>query len=353
VFGALSSLLVGRWITEPAGDTAFRNAVVAWAPDGRVVARYDKVHRVPLCEYVPGRSFVRHLVNLDNIPRDAIAGRGPGLLRTPAGPLGVVISFEVFFSNRARAAIRAGGQVLVVPTNTASYTTSQVPASELATARLRAWETGRDVVMAAPTGFSAVLGPRGRIRLRTGLSTQQVLVATVERRVGLTLTAARLADDGGLAFTPCDRADAGLFARTLEATYAGTLDCPEVNGVRTVEEIIAGHRCQGLHDPERWWLALDDGRPVAVLLATELPESDGWDLAYLGVVPESRRRGVGRQLTRKAILEAREAEAGQLLLSVDARNRPAWQLYRGLGFEPYDHREVYLAIRRPVSAAGN
>jgi apolipoprotein N-acyltransferase len=76
--------------------------------------------------------------------------------------------------------------VLLVPTNTASYTTSQVPASEIATARLRAWETGRDVVMAAPTGFSAVIDPGGRVRARTGLGTPQVLVATVTRRTGST-----------------------------------------------------------------------------------------------------------------------------------------------------------------------
>ncbi len=31
-------------------------------------------------------------------------------------------------------------------------------------------------------------------------------------------------------------------------------------------------------------------------------------------------------------------------LSVDGRNRPAWDLYLDLGFEPYDCREVFLAV---------
>ncbi len=48
--------------------------------------------------------------------------------------------------------------------------------------------------------------------------------------------------------------------------------------------------------------------------------------------------------TRKALLEARLAEMSMLTLSVDARNRPAWDLYRSLDFEPYDRREVYLSI---------
>ncbi len=33
-----------------------------------------------------------------------------------------------------------------------------------------------------------------------------------------------------------------------------------------------------------------------------------------------------------------------VLLSVDARNRPAWELYHGLGFELFDRREVFLAV---------
>jgi apolipoprotein N-acyltransferase len=181
----LSATIVAG-ITEPSGDTRFLNAAVAWSPAGELVARYDKVHRVPFGEYIPFRSFLSHFVSLNAVPRDAIAGHGAGLLRTPAGPLGVVISYEVFFANRSRAAIRAGGQVLLVPTNTASYTPSQVPAAEIATAQLRAWETGRDVVMAAPTGFSAIVGPRGQLRARSGLGNAQVLTATVTRRTGTT-----------------------------------------------------------------------------------------------------------------------------------------------------------------------
>ena len=107
-------------------------------------------------------------------------------METSSGPVGVVISYEVFFSQRSRAAIAAGGRLLVVPTNTASYTTTQVPAAEIAADRIRAWETGRDVVMAAPTGWSAILDSRGRIRQRSGLVEQTVLQAPVAMRTGKT-----------------------------------------------------------------------------------------------------------------------------------------------------------------------
>jgi len=188
----LGATTVAGVVTD-AGPDRFRNAAVAWAPDGRVVATYEKVHRVPFGEYVPLRGVISHLADLSAVPRDAIAGRGPGVLVTPAGPLGVMISYEVFFADRARAAVRAGARVLLVPTNASSYTTSQVPAQELAAARLRAIETGRDVVQAAPTGFSAVVDAHGKVRRRSRLGPPDVVSATITLRDGQTL-AVRVGD---------------------------------------------------------------------------------------------------------------------------------------------------------------
>ena len=139
-------------------------------------------------------------------------------------------------------------------------------------------------------------------------------------------------------------ADPGLFCATLEKTYEGTLDCPELNGIRTTEEIIAGHISQGRHDPERWWLAFDGAAPVAVLLLAEIPEWHGWDLSYLGVVPEARRRGFAQTLALKALWECRQAGQSKMTLSVDRRNLPAQLLYEKLGFIAYDHRDVYLGL---------
>ncbi len=179
-----AALLAG--VTEDVSADRFRNAEVVWSDAGQMTGRYDKVHRVPFGEYIPLRSLVQHIVSLANVPRDAIPGRGSGRVDTTAGPMGIVISYEIFFPARARSAIRAGGEVLLAPTNTSSYRTTQVPAAEVASERLRAWETGRAAVMAAPTGWSAVLDPRGRLLARTGLAQAAVLTAVVPRRVGLT-----------------------------------------------------------------------------------------------------------------------------------------------------------------------
>ena len=86
-----------------------------------------------------------------------------------------------------------------------------------------------------------------------------------------------------------------FFTRPL-CTYEATQDCPELNGVRTIEEIIAGHHGQSGYHPDRWWLACEGNRPVGVAMVNEITDVKAWDLSYLGIVPEARGRGLGREL---------------------------------------------------------
>ncbi len=179
-----TTLIAG--VTEPAGSRAFRNEIVVWSPSGRIVATFEKVHRVPFGEYIPYRSLIAHLANVSAVPTDAIAGHGTGLLRTPDGPLGTLVSFEVFYANRSRTSVRAGAELLIVPTNTSSYATSQVPTQEVAADVVQAVDTGRDLVQAAPTGYSTVVNQRGEVLQRSILGRRQVLTATVSLRRGFT-----------------------------------------------------------------------------------------------------------------------------------------------------------------------
>jgi apolipoprotein N-acyltransferase len=180
-----ATLAVG--VTETVSATAFRNEIVAFGPDGDVVSRFEKVHRVPFGEYVPDRGFFSHLANLSAVPLDAIPGHGDGVLHTPAAPLGTMVSYEVFFASRGRIATRSGAQLLIVPTNTASYSTSQVPTQEIAASRLQAIAEGRDLVQASPTGFSALVDHRGHVLARTSLGLRQVLLGDVGLRTGATV----------------------------------------------------------------------------------------------------------------------------------------------------------------------
>ena len=179
------SLVVG--VTERVvGEKTFRNAVVVIEPDGTIDERYDKVHLVPFGEYVPLRSVIDRFADLSLIPREAIPGQGPGVVGTPIGPVGVAISFEIYFPDRVRSGVLEGARVVTNPTLASSYTTTLVPEQSLASARLRAVETGRWVVQSSTTGYSAIVDADGTVVGRTGLEEPGVVSADVELRDGLT-----------------------------------------------------------------------------------------------------------------------------------------------------------------------
>ena len=174
----------------------FTNAQVVVTPSGEIVSRYDKVRRVPFGEYVPLRGLFEALgAPVDEVPHDAIAGRGPAVLDVPVAVgtddarvdrLAVVISWEVFFGGRAREGVRDGGGLILNPTNGASYSGTIVQTQQVASSRLRAIETGRWVVQVAPTGFSAFVTPDGDVLERTSVGERAVIRHAVALRSGRT-----------------------------------------------------------------------------------------------------------------------------------------------------------------------
>ena len=174
-------------VIEDEGRDRFRNWAVAYGPDGEELDRYEKVERVPFGEWVPFRDLLEPIAG-DALPsRDAAIGTGPAVVDTPVGRLGVSISWEIFFGERARAAIDDGGRLLVNPTNGASFDGTQVQTQQVASSRMRAIENGRWVLQVAPTGFSAVIDPDGTVLQRTSVSERTILYDTVELRTGRTV----------------------------------------------------------------------------------------------------------------------------------------------------------------------
>ena len=173
-------------VVEDGEPGEFLNFSVALSPSGELTDRYDKVRRVPFGEYVPLRPLIEQVASGILPPRDARAGTGPAVLDTGVGRLGVLISWEIFFEDRARDAIGNGGTVLLNPTNGASYWLTIVQTQQVASSQLRAIETGRWVLQTAPTGFSAIVNPDGEVLARTGVSEQKVLIAEVAKRTGET-----------------------------------------------------------------------------------------------------------------------------------------------------------------------
>jgi mycothiol synthase len=137
----------------------------------------------------------------------------------------------------------------------------------------------------------------------------------------------------------------GEFRSVLRATYLGSLDMPELEGTRSLDDIIASHRDAGRFVPDRWRLGRIPDRPnaAAVLLLADAPSRDAWEVVYLGLTPEARGRGLGRVVLEHAI-ERAQGHTPRLELAVDCRNIPATRLYQSAGFTIRDRREVHLAI---------
>jgi len=171
---------------ERTNDNRFRNTTVAINPHSGLADRYDKAHLVPFGEYVPLRSVVEPFADLSLISREAIAGEGPGVLASSLGDIAVATSFEVYFSDLVRDGVRAGGRIVANPTLASSYSTAVVPSQSLASARLRAVETGRWVLQASTTGYSAIVSPDGAVTHRSELREAVVLAGSVELRSGST-----------------------------------------------------------------------------------------------------------------------------------------------------------------------
>lgn len=134
------------------------------------------------------------------------------------------------------------------------------------------------------------------------------------------------------------------FLAVLDRSYHDTRDCPELNGVRSLEEIFASHKAQGEFNPDHWLLAHRGGDYVGCLLLAGLPSIQAVEIAYVAVLPEARGGGLGRELTRHAFRLAKSAGAQIVTLAVDGRNEPARKMYESEGFEPWDARDVYLLI---------
>jgi len=134
------------------------------------------------------------------------------------------------------------------------------------------------------------------------------------------------------------------FAQTIVDTYVGSMDCPELTGLRAAEEILEGHRYSGTYQVGGWYLLQADGRDVGVVLLNGTEEApDRLELVYMGIVKSARGRGLGKAVMQKAMQTAATLGKKTIKLAVDTRNEPALELYRRFGFHPTG-RQVVLAV---------
>jgi ribosomal protein S18 acetylase RimI-like enzyme len=149
----------------------------------------------------------------------------------------------------------------------------------------------------------------------------------------------------GLHFVPRAGDEPLRLAALLEQTYIGTLDCPGLDGVRPMDEVLEGYRAQGRHRPEEWYFVQEAGEDIGALILTEHPGVENWELVYMGLVPRARGRNCGLRIIRFALDTAARHGAQRLVLAVDANNLPALRAYERAGFIAWDRRIVYARLR--------
>src|SRR5690606_5496507 len=93
-----------------------------------------------------------------------------------------VICFEVAYDGIVREHVAAGGEVLIIQTNNATFGRTDESLQQLAMSRLRAVEHGRATVQISTVGVSAVISPAGVITQQTGHFTAEQMVADLALR---------------------------------------------------------------------------------------------------------------------------------------------------------------------------
>jgi ribosomal-protein-alanine acetyltransferase len=81
---------------------------------------------------------------------------------------------------------------------------------------------------------------------------------------------------------------------------------------------------------------------IVAYLAAHRVDSE-WELQYIAVAKEFRRRGVGTRLLNEFISHVRSTGGSQVFLEVRESNQSARRLYSTLGFEETGLRKSYYA----------
>ena len=156
-------LLTGAARGTPRPEDGVWNSLLVIDGAGVIAAHYDKVHLVPLGEYIP---FHKQLA-----PVSGMIGRGSfevgegRVTLVPSNGLpsfSPIICYEVIFP----AAVTGPGerpQWLLNVTNDAWFGLTSGPYQHLTSARLRTIEEGLPMIRAANTGVSAVIDAYGRV----------------------------------------------------------------------------------------------------------------------------------------------------------------------------------------------
>ncbi|MGQ4616025.1 apolipoprotein N-acyltransferase [Nocardia sp. R7R-8] len=178
-------ILVGAVLIN--SDRTTTNSVMVWNGAAGPGERHDKKIIQPFGEYLPMRSFFRLFSEYADRAGYFVPGNGDGVVHAAGIDIGVATCYEVAFDRSFEDAMRAGAQLLTVPTNNATFGDSEMTYQQMAMSRVRAVEHGRALVVAATSGVSAIIAADGSVRQESALFVPAALVAELPLRNDTTL----------------------------------------------------------------------------------------------------------------------------------------------------------------------
>ena len=169
-------------------DTVLSNTAVLFDDRGSVQSTYVKRYLTPFGEYIPLRSLASLISPHVNRVTDFTPGRDFKAHKVGSHKISSVICYEILNDRIFRESADNSG-IIAVLTNSATFAGSAEGDQQMAITRIRAIETGRNIVSVSTTGPSAFIDYRGEVLQRLDDGEVGSISMTVEVRNGRTLAA--------------------------------------------------------------------------------------------------------------------------------------------------------------------
>ncbi len=148
----------------------------------------------------------------------------------------------------------------------------------------------------------------------------------------------------GMTYETGHEIPSGVWEELIAQTYQDSCDCPLLRGRRAMPDVVASLRLPGRYWPGHWYLVQIDGQRAGCLLINQATSPQSAEVAYLGVAPAFRGRGLSRAMLHHAMRGLRREGILSLCLVVDAENAPARRVYQAAGFMEIERKQAFTLL---------